>query len=225
MGTCGGTCTNATTTPTAPVIPSGSEIQVGVATDTAPANGDTVMHFDSELTLLPSFVAGAPSCASDSFQAAETEGTWTNPGAYKGAVASRPKTTIAEIAYPSSILTFYGYITPVGANSVDELGHTDPDTAPHVNIVIPSTPTGIAICPGNDVGSETTVLGTSATQQAARTGLGEPGSAIVREIPQSGGTGLAYDTYGTSNDYTGDTCTPSASINLAVNHGFGCALP
>ena len=225
VGTCGGTCTNATTTPTAPAIPTGSEIQVGVATDTAPANGETVMHFDSELHAAAVVRGRSAGVHSASYQSAETEGTWTNPGSYVGAVASRPKTSIAEIAFPSSILTFYGYITPVGANSVDEVGHPDPDTAPHTNIVIPSQPTGLALCPGNDVGSETTVLGTSATQQAARTGLGEPGSAIVREIARSGGTGTAYETLGTSTDFTGDSCTPTASVNLAVNHGLACGLP
>jgi len=205
-------------------------VTIGVVNVTAPVNGDAAFQLATTIQLQNTLVDGSPPCNSGIPTGTGIVGTWYNPGSYKTgsgnglAAADYPTESIAQLAFVTSVITFAGYVSPRPASDTDEVGHVDPQTAAHYDIVLPNLPTLIAICPGTDVGSGYTIWGTAAGVQAVTSGAGQPGSAIVRGLDPAGTTGTAYVTIGTT-DYTGDTCVLDSTPDLTSNAGFACMIP
>jgi len=228
----GTTATDATVTPVPANNATPAAIQVGNPTITAPANGDFVAQQASTLQLQSTLVAGSKPCASGALQGTTIDGAWYNPGAFIAAGGSTgliPKVENAEIVFPTSVVSFAAFVAPRAANSTDEGGHVEAQTAAHMDITFPSEPLGVAVCPGTTVSSDFTFVGTSLTQQRLPTGTGQPSTAVVRGIQQVGGvTALpAQDTYitlgGGTSFLAGDPCSIDPTMSLATFAGaFPC---
>jgi len=188
---------------------------IGVPSATAPANDDAVSTIGSTLTLNPTLVKGVQPCASGEPSGETIEGGWYNPGSYLAntlavAPADLPTDTIGEILYPTSVVSFAGYVVNEGASTPGEL-----DTAAHTDIILPFVPTGLALCatPALGIGSSFSFNGSTLAQQKVATGVGTPGTADVRGIENLGSgvsttTGTAYLINGKgSSPYSGGCTT------------------
>jgi hypothetical protein len=169
----------------------------------------------STLTLNPTLVKGVQPCAAGEPSGETIEGGWYNPGGYLAntlalAPADLPTDTIGEILYPTSVVSFAGYVVNEGASTPGEL-----DTAAHTDIILPFVPTGLALCgtPALGIGSSFAFNGSTLTQQKVATGIGTPGTADVRGIVNLGSgvsttTGTAYLINGKgSSPYSGNCTT------------------
>ena len=188
---------------------------IGAPSPTAPANDDAVSTIGSTLTLNPTLVKGAAPCAAGEPSGETIEGGWYNPGSYLAntlalAPADLPTDTVGEILYPTSVVSFAGYVVNEGASTPGEL-----DTAAHTDIILPFVPTGLALCatPALGIGSSFSFNGSTITQQKVATGVGTPGTADVRGIENLGSgvsttTGTAYLINGKgSSPYSGGCTT------------------
>src|SRR5262249_38363847 len=133
-----------------------TDATVGVVTDNAPANGDFVFQLATNIQLRDDLVDGSPPCNAQQFQGTTIAASWANVGSYApttslfgGDLPSYPKDTIAQLKFPTSVVTFYAYIAERQANNTDEVGHVDPQTAAHDDVVLPNLPTTLALCPGS----------------------------------------------------------------------------
>jgi hypothetical protein len=217
--------------------------RVGVATDTSPLNGDIFLQLVTNIQLKNTLVSGAPACGANEPTGTTIAAQWNNPGSYKTGglyglpTSAYPTPSIAQIVFPTSVITFAGYIALRPAAHTDEVGNVDPQSgAAHVDIVLPDLPTTIAICPGTDVSTGYTIVGQALGSQQAKDGLGQPGSAIVRGTDPTGGTGTSYISLGTgttqngatvttATTLTGSACTLDATPDLTTDHGFNCLAP
>ena len=194
--------------------PSATEV-IGLPSVTAPANGDAVSTIGTTLTLNPTLVKGAAPCSAGDPSGETIEGAWYNPGDYQAntlalAPADLPTDTIGEILYPTSVVSFAGYVVNEAASTPGEL-----DTAAHTDIILPFVPTGLALCatPALDIGSSFSFNGSTLAQQKVPTGDGTPGTADVRGIENLGSgvsttTGTAYLINGKgSSPYSGNCTT------------------
>lgn len=188
---------------------------IGLPSPTAPANDDAVSTIGSTLTLNPTLVKGVQPCSAGEPAGETIEGGWYNPGDYQAnslapGPASLPTDTIGEILYPTSVVSFAGYVVNEGASTPGEQ-----DTAAHTDIILPFVPTGLALCgtPALGIGSSFSFNGTTLAQQKVATGIGTPGTAAVRGIENLGsgvstttGTGYLVNGKG-SSPYSGDCTT------------------
>jgi hypothetical protein len=187
---------------------------IGLPSVTAPVNGDAVSTIGTTLTLNPALVKGAAPCAAGQPSGETIEGGWYNPGGYLAntlalAPVDLPTNTIGEILYPTSVISFAGYVVNEAASTPGEL-----DTAAHSDIILPFVPTGLALCatPALGIGSSFEFNGSSLTQQKVATGVGTPGSAFVRGVLNLGSgvsttTGTAYLVNGKGSSPYSGTCT------------------
>jgi len=214
---------NATATATGVSLteaPGANEV-IGLPSVTAPVNGDAVSTIGSTLTLNPTLVKGAAPCSAGAPSGETIEGGWYNPGGYLAntlalAPANLPSNTIGEILYPTSVVSFAGYVQNEAASTPGEL-----DTAAHTDIILPFVPTGLALCasPALGIGSSFAFNGSTLTQQKVATGVGTPGTGAVRGIMNLGSgvsttTGTAYLINGKgSSPYSGN-CTTNFPANV-----------
>jgi len=197
---------------------------IGLPSATAPANDDAVSTIGSTLTLNPTLVKGAAPCSAGEPSGETIEGGWYNPGSYGANTLALnpvdlPSDTVGEILYPTSVVSFAGYVVNEGASTPGEL-----DTAAHTDIILPFVPTGLALCatPALGIGSSFAFNGSTITQQKVATGIGTPGTADVRGIENLGsgvstttGTGYLINGKG-SSPYSGNCTTnfPAAVTDL-----------
>jgi hypothetical protein len=167
----------------------GDTVVVGAPSATAPTNGDQVSNVQTTLTLSPALVKGADPCAAGHPSGETIDGGWYNPGSYQAntlalAPTNVPANSIAEIVYPTSVVSFDGYIVNVQAGTVGEQ-----DAAAHTDIVLPFVPTSLALCSGlvtppaaQGIGSIFNFEGSALSQQKVPTGVGRPSSADIRGV-------------------------------------------
>jgi len=167
----------------------GSTAVVGLPSATSPANGDQVSVVQTELTLNPTLVKGEDPCSAGHPAGETIDGMWENPGSYQTnalalAPTNVPADSIAEIVYPTSVVSFDGYVVNEPASTTGEQ-----DTAAHTDVVLPFVPTGLALCPAastpaaaQGIGSIFNFEGSSLTQQKVPTGVGRPSSADIRGV-------------------------------------------
>jgi hypothetical protein len=199
----------------------GATETIGAPTPTAPANGDAVATVESELALSPTLVKGSPPCSAGDATGDTIEGAWYNPGSYGATFLSPalPTDTIGQILYPTSVVSFAGYVVNEAASTPGEQ-----DTAAHTDIIYPFLPTGLALCatPALGIGSVFSFNGTTLTEQKVATGIGRPDTGAVRGVEDLGNgvtttTGTAYLTNGIPATYSG-ACTTTFPPTI----GFGC---
>ncbi len=201
--------------------PGATEV-IGLPSATAPANDDAVSTIGTTLTLNPTLVKGVQPCAAGEPEGETIEGGWYNPGDYQAnslalAPTDLPTDTIGEILYPTSVISFAGYVVNEAANTTGEL-----DTAAHTDIILPFVPTGLALCstPALGIGSSFAFNGSTLAQQKVATGTGTPSTAAVRGIGNLGSgvstkTGTAYLINGKgSSPYSGN-CTTNFPAAIA----------
>ncbi len=201
--------------------PGANEV-IGLPTVTAPATDDAVSTIGSTLTLNPTLVKGAQPCAAGEPSGETIEGGWYNPGSYLAntlalAPADLPTDTIGEILYPTSVVSFAGYVQNEAASTPGEL-----DTAAHTDIILPFVPTGLALCatPALGIGSSFAFNGSTLAQQKVATGVGTPGTGAVRGIMNLGSgvsttTGTAYLINGKGSSPYSGSCTTNFPAAVA----------
>jgi hypothetical protein len=195
---------------------------IGLPSPTAPVNGDAVSTIGTTLTLNPTLVKGVQPCSAGEPAGETIEGGWYNPGDYQAnslapGPASLPTDTIGELLYPTSVVSFAGYVVNEAASTPGEQ-----DTAAHTDIILPFVPTGLALCgtPALGIGSSFAFNGTTLAQQKVATGIGTPGTGAVRGIENLGSgvsttTGTGYLVNGKGSSPYSGTCTTNFPAAVA----------
>ena len=159
---------------------------IGESSGSTP-NNTSMALLGATINLNPSLVATQDDCGTPptggTFDGFGVAAKWQDPGSYgiSGVLGLPPETSIAQVLFPTAVLSFAGYVVaqPTG-DSVQAGGHYD--------FVFPNLPTTLALCPGTPntitLGFQPTVLtGT----KSVPTGSGNPSSPSVRAIgPQTG---------------------------------------
>lgn len=185
------TATTATLAAPCPAAAAWDRVVIGEAGANAPTNGDVMFAMGTTLNLNPVLVATGDDCNKNTYEGFSTIGKYFNPGSYlTAAVLGAPlDMSSAQIAIPTSVLTFAAYLTPVATDAL-QLGQ-------HYDFIFPSLPTSLAVCtPGLGVPPTSTVktgisLGFTSTTATASpslpTGSGNPSAPGLRNIgPQIG---------------------------------------
>jgi hypothetical protein len=136
----------ATITSTAAVL------TIGVPNSTAAQNGEAMAQLSSKLSLDPTAFGGAvdgsPPCSANVLNASSLSGEWQNPGSYNATALgsstdpSIKGSTVGQIIYPTSVISFAGYVTIVKAATAGET-----QTLAHYDIVLPTLLTSAVVCP------------------------------------------------------------------------------
>jgi hypothetical protein len=188
-----------------------NSVTIGQPSRTAPVATDTVQNQGVQLPLNPTLVAGSAPCAADQAAGFGIEGTWLNPGSFVGgAFATQPPGTkaVGEILFTTSVITYGAYVLEIpGGLGIDPL-----ISAYHFNIVYPSVPTGLALCPSTatspGLGLSIGVNATVVSQAAIPTGVGRPSTAQLRSTraSETGSTSTIFitdDINGAGVNWTG----------------------
>jgi len=216
--------TLAGTCPTGITATAGSA-SVGVAGATAPKNGDPMMSLAAVLNLNPALVATQDACDLNTFEGFEVIGGWTAPGAYT-ANAFTPRVTTSQVIFPTSVISFNGFIVPKKGGDTSVAG-------PHYNFSFPLLPTGLAVCggPGAPTNPIQLAFGIAATTKTVApfvpTGSGNPSDPPLRQLqPVTGAFSqkmeLILNPSTVVASSTGTACTigaPTAAPNLACGDG------
>ncbi len=207
-----------------------ASVTIGSPSATAPTNGDTALNQGAELQLNPALVAGSAPCTANAPTGFNITGGWENPGAYIGTSGTSPalsKPSVGQLAVPTAVVTFGGFVEQVPASTAGET-----QTAAHYDVIFPSLPTGLAVCPAPAAAGVATTfefLGTAHSQSGIPTGVGTPSSAQVRalkDITTATVSSSVYFHVRTSQTATTDTF----SFNQACTEqypdlvDFGCGI-
>jgi len=216
---------NATATATGVSITlgSGAPVVVGLPSVTAPVNNDASAVIRSTLDLNPNLVKGDDPCAAGTPEGTTISGGWYNPGSFVPVLLSTfvPSGSIGQILYPTSVISFAGYVVPQVASTPG-----DPQVAAHTDIVFPFLPTGLALCasPALGIASSFSFDGSTISTQKVATGVGRPGTTLrgLKDlgIGVSTFTGTSYMVNGIPTTYSG-ACTTKfpATVDFACGNG------
>lgn len=183
------TVTNATTVVlnvAATATSTTAALVIGQPSATAPGNNDTALNLGAELDLNPSLVAGSDACGLNTPEGFVITGGWLNPGSFVSGLAdsstdvSLNKPVIGELAVPTAVVTFNGYVEQVPASTAGES-----QTAAHYDIIFPFLPTALALCNPGTAGIASTFnnLAVSHAQSAnLPSNVGPPSSAQIRAL-------------------------------------------
>ena len=115
-----------------------------------------------------------------------------------GVFGAPPDRSIAQVLFPTSVISFAGYIVPKTVAEVP--AH---QAVPHYDFVFPTLPTSLAVCPiiaGTTTTKTAVTLGfwstTLTTAPFLATGSGNPASPTVRQVgPATGLFGQKVSLY------------------------------
>lgn len=170
-----------------PAAAAWASVVVGEAGADAPTNGATMSSLVASLNLSPTLVVDQDDCNKNTYEGFAVIGGWQNPGSYLGGalIGAPVNRSIAQIAYPTAVISFAGYVVPKTAAEAPATGQG----VPHYDFVFPTLPTTLAVCtPGAGVTTLKTAitLGFASSVQttfpALATGSGNPASPTVRQI-------------------------------------------
>ncbi len=176
----------------APACPAGVTATVGIAAIStkgagAPTNGSAMMTLGAALNLNPVLVATQDDCSLNTYEGFMVVGGWTNPGSSYAGNTSTPPVSVAQILFPTSVISFNGFIVPQRGGDAAVVG------VPHYDFSFPLLPTSLAVClsggtPANDV---QLTLGMNPTTLAGvpflATGSGNVGDPPTRQLlPRTG---------------------------------------
>lgn len=116
---------------------------VGISGVNAPANNDAMMTLGAELNLSSALVPTGDDCEIGTIEGFMVVGGWVNPGATYAANASTPKASVAQILFPTSVLSFNGFVVPKRGGETN-LPYSDAN--PHYTFTFPLLPTSLAEC-------------------------------------------------------------------------------
>lgn len=225
-----GTATTDTISPACPTTAPAStwtNVVLGETPANAPKDGTTVATLGASLNLNPTLNATSDDCNKNTYEGFGIAGAWNNPGSYAtGAVLGAPSDdSTAQILFPTSVVSFAAYVQP-HASDTHQAGA-------HFNVIFPTLPTSLAVCP-IVTGTTTTTTAidfgflatTLSTAPFLPTGSGNPSSPGVRQVGPTtgafnqkislfhGATSLGADVLGTSCTFIASTTAPT----------FGCGL-
>jgi hypothetical protein len=163
----------ATATSTAAVL------TIGQPNSGAALNGETVAQLSSKLSLDPTGFGGAvdgvPPCTANVINASSLSGYWNNPGSYNGTAlgsSTDPMVkgpTVGQIVFPTSLISFGGYVTQVKAATAGET-----QTLAHYDVVLPLLLTSAVVCPAPSTVGVASVFRFDATSvNQGKTGVGD----------------------------------------------------
>jgi hypothetical protein len=180
---------SATIAPACPAGVTATTGNAGVSTKGAgaPTNGAAMMTLGAALNLNPVLVATQDDCSLNTYEGFMVVGGWTNPGSAYAGNTSTPLVSVAQIIFPTSVISFNGFIVPQRGGDAAVVG------VPHYDFSFPLLPTSLAVClsggtPANDV---QLTLGMNPTTLAGvpflATGSGNVGDPPTRQLlPQTG---------------------------------------
>ena len=159
--------------------------EVGVPSAGAPVNTAPMMTLAAELNLNSALVTTQDNCAGNTIEGFEVVGGWSNPGTYT-ANTSTPKVSVGQIVFPTSVISFNGFVVPKAHGDTS-------DANAHYNFSFPILPTSVAECVSSGVPTNPTELafGIAATTKSAApflpTGSGNPADPTIRSLlPETG---------------------------------------
>jgi len=170
----------------APACPAGVAAAVGFAgvstkgVGAAPNNSPMVL-LGAELNLQPTLVATQDDCGLNTYEGFGVVGGWVNPGVSYAANTSAALVSVAQLNFPTAVLSFTGYIVP----------HRGGDAAvatPHYDFSFPILPTFVAVCPTTEVQITLGITPTTITLAPfVSTGSGNVSDPPIRQlIPRTG---------------------------------------
>jgi hypothetical protein len=156
---------------------SAAVLTIGAPNSGAVLNGEAVAQLSSKLSLDPTAFGGAvdgvPPCSANVLNASSLSGYWNNPGSYASALGSSTDVlikgpTVGQILYPTSVISFAGYVTQVKAGTTGES-----QALAHYDIVLPQLLTGSVVCPAPSTVGVASVFRFDATSvNQGKTGVG-----------------------------------------------------
>ena len=187
----------------------------------APKSGSQAVTLGAELNLNPTLVATQDDCGLNTFEGFEVTASWQNPGAYVGGAVigganAIPAQSVAQILFPTSVLSFQAFIVPVGAAGDGvQLGA-------HFNLTFPSLPTSLAVCltgtPLHPANPTALSFGVTPTVLAGApflpTGSGNPADSTLRSLDSR--TGAFPVKVGVFNGATNLTGSPFTTPSCAI---------
>jgi len=199
----------------APVCPAGVSATNGYAAVStlapgAPKNNSSMASLGAELNLQPTLVATQDDCTLGTYEGFGVIGGWVNPGTGYAASASTPLVSVAQILYPTSVISFNGFIVPKRGGDPSAVG------IPHYDYSFPLLPTSLAVCTGYEVEIALGIAPTTlSTVPFLATGSGNVGDPPVRQLtPRTGSFAWTLELLsGPSTLISSDspTCTIAAS--------------
>ena len=223
------TATTAVLSAPCPAAAAWSSVVIGQPGADAPANGATMASLVASLNLNPALVADQDDCNKNTYEGFAVIGAWNNPGSFTtGVLGAAPNRSIAQILFPTAVVSFAGYIVPKTA--AEAPAH---QVTPHYDFVFPLLPTTLAVCtPGAGVTTLKTAItlgfasSTLTTPPALATGSGNPTSPVTRQIgPSTGLFGEKVSLYNGTTQLGADVapagCTVIARTAVPT---FGCGL-
>ena len=184
------------------VTPTIGYAAIGQPGANAPRVGNSAATIGAELNLNPVLVGTADDCVNNQFEGIEIVGTWNNPLITVNATTTAPGyvttgvlggptlTSVGQILFPTSIVSFVGYIRPQRTGGL--VGGVPAGS--HFEYVIPVLPTSIALCltAGNPTNPTAVAYGiagnTLVTAPFLPLGSGNPADPPVRWLgPQQPG--------------------------------------
>ena len=135
---------------------------VGVASANAPGAGAPMMSLAAELNLSLDAGDHAGQLRQRHLRRLRSDRWLAGPGTYT-ANASTPPATVGQVLFPTSVLSFEGFVVP-------KKGGDTIDANPHYNFAFPILPTSLAVCltagaPSNPI---QLAFGINATTKSAR---------------------------------------------------------
>lgn len=190
---------------------------VGAPSQGAPVSNAAMMTLAAELNLNVSLVKTQDECAANTFEGFEVIGGWVNPSTAYATNTSTPKASVAQILFPTSVLSFNGFVVPkAGGDTID--------ANPHYNFSFPLLPTSAAVCLSGGVPQNPTELAfgfnsqTFAAAPFLPTGSGNPSDPPIRQLlPKTG----SFTT--TIEELTNNTA-PNPPTQVSVST-FSCTIP
>jgi hypothetical protein len=223
------TATTAALSAACPAAAAWTHVVIGQAGANAPANGAAMTSLTASLNLNPALVADQDDCNKNTYEGFQVIGAWNNPGffAVTGVLGAAPDRSIAQVVFPTAVISFAGYVVPKTT--------ADTQAAPHYDFVFPLLPTSLAVCtPGAGVTTNKTALTlgfyatTLSTAPVLATGSGNPSSPPIRELgPATGTFSEKVQLYNGATLLS--TITPThpagcAIVTSTATPTFGCGL-
>jgi hypothetical protein len=155
-------------------------IVIGESSGSTP-NNTSMALLGATINLNPSLVASQDDCNTGTFDGFAVGAKWQDPGSYGSGLGLPPETSIGQVLFPTSVISFAGYVVAKPTGDSTQVGG-------HYDFVFPNLPTTLALCPNTansiTLGFQPTVL---AGPKFVPTGSGNPSSPSIRTIgPQVG---------------------------------------
>jgi hypothetical protein len=113
---------------------------IGAAGAAAPANKASMMTLGAELNLNPVLVTSSGDCGNGTTSGFMVVGGWTNPSTLYAANTSTPPASVAQVIFPTSVISFNGFVVPKQGGDPTMVG------VPHYNFSFALLPTSLAEC-------------------------------------------------------------------------------